>query len=330
MFRGMQSIHFGSLLLLFVVLHAQEKTDSSRHIVQMISVEQGVSLEVLDWGGTGRPLVLLTGLADDAHVFDDFAPKLTAHYHVYGITRRGRGISNYPEPKAANYSATRLGEDVLAVIDALHLNKPVLAGHSIAGEELSYIGLHHPEKVAGLIYMDAGYHYALYPAGGVLQLDVIELRNQLRQFITGYRLEPVKDYEGLIANLERVEKEIKEQQQDTRGLPPTPVSPRMTPELFAMMESEERFPTIHAPALVIVADEDPVGVSGDDPQSRANAVRQTLQRRDKEQLVAAFAQQVPSAHVVRIPHANHYVFRSNEAEVLRQINTFISMLPPAN
>jgi len=329
MFCGKQSIHLGLLFLLLVALHAQEKVDSSRHTVQMVSVEQGVSLEVLDWGGAGRPLVLLTGLADNAHIFDDFAPKLTANYHVYGITRRGRGISSIPEPKAANYSATRLGEDVLAVIDVLHLNKPVLAGHSIAGEELSYIGSHHPEKVAGLIYMDAGYHYALYPAGGVLQLDVIALRDQLRQFTTGYTMEPVKDYDGLIANLERVEKEIKEQQRDTKGLPPTPVSPRMTPELFAMMESEERFLSIQSPALVIVADED-AGVSGDDSQSRANAVKQALQRRGKEQQVAAFAQQVSSAHVVRIPHANHYVFRSNEAEVLREINTFISTLPPAN
>jgi pimeloyl-ACP methyl ester carboxylesterase len=60
----------------------------------MVSVEKGVSLEVLDWGGTGRPLVLLTGLGDTAHVFDEFAPKLTASYHVYGITRRGRGASS--------------------------------------------------------------------------------------------------------------------------------------------------------------------------------------------------------------------------------------------
>jgi hypothetical protein len=59
--------------------------------------------------------------------------------------------------------------------------------------------------------------------------DSIELRNQLRQFIEGYSLEPVKDYDSLIANLERVEKEVKEQQQDTGNLPPTPVSPRMTP-----------------------------------------------------------------------------------------------------
>lgn len=187
---------------------------------------------------------------------------------------------------------------MLAVIDALHLNKPVIAGHSISGEELSYIGSHHPEKVAGLIYMEAGYPYALYDqANGGLELDAIELRNQLRQFIEGYALEPVKDYNDLIANLERVEKEVKQQQQDTKNLPPTPVSPRMTPDLFAIMEGRERFTTIHAPALVIFGS-DPNPVSGDDPQSRAEAVRQALMIRNKKRQVAAFEGQVPSAQMV--------------------------------
>ena len=329
-FRRTQSVHLVLLFLLVVTLHAQEKLDSSRHTVQMVSVEKGVSLEVLDWGGGGRPLVLLTGLPDTAHVFDEFAPKLTVNYHVYGITRRGRGASSAPVPNATNYTAGRLGEDVLAVIDALHLNKPVIAGHSIAGEELSYIGSHHPEKVAGLIYMEAGYPYALYDqANGELELDSIELRNQLRQFIEGYSMEPVKDYDSLVANLQRVEKEVKEQQQDTGNLPPTPMSPRMTPDLFAIMEGRERFTTVRAPALVIFADGDNP-ISGDDPQSRAQAVRQALMKRNKELQVAAFERQVPSAHVVRIPHATHYVFRSNEADVLREINTFIATLPSAN
>ena len=329
-FRGGQWI-FVLCLLPVVPLHAQEKIDSSKHTVQMISVEKGVTLEVLDWGGSGRALVLLTGLGDTAHIFDEFAPKLTASYHVYGITRRGRGASSAPEPNATNYTADRLGEDVLAVIDALKLSKPVIAGHSIAGEELSYIGSHHPEKVAGLIYIEAGYPYALYDqVNGEFELDAIELRKELRQFIEGYSLEPVNDYDSLIANLERVEKEVKKQQQDTGNLPPTPVSPRMTPDLFAIMEGRERFTTIHAPALVIFSDGDNRPVSGDDPQSRAQAVRQALVKRNKEPQYAAFARQVPSAHVVRIPHATHYVFRSNEADVLREMNAFIATLPSAN
>jgi len=105
----------------------------------------------------------------------------------------------------------------------------------------------------------------------------------------------------------------------------------MTPDLFAIMEGRERFTTIHAPALVMFADRDNLGpVSGDDPKSRASAVRRALENRNREQQVAAFERQVPSAHVVRIPHATHYVFRSNEADVLREVNTFIATLPAAN
>ena len=321
-----------SLILYHATPETAWKLYSSPHAIQMVSVEKGVSLEVLDWGGRGRPLVLLTGLGDTAHVFDEFAPKLTASYHVYGITRRGRGASSAPEPNAMNYSADRLGEDVLAIIDALHLNRPVLAGHSMAGEELTYIGSHHPEKVAGLIYMEAAYPYALYDqTNGELELDTIELRNQLRQFIEGSELQPVKDYDSLISNLQRVEKEVKEKQQDTRNLSPTPVSPRMTLDLFAIMEGRERFITIDAPALVIMGDEDnPHPASEDDPKSRTEAVRQALEIRNKKRQIAAFERQVPSAHMVLIPHATHYVFQSNEADVLREISTFIATLPSAN
>jgi non-heme chloroperoxidase len=329
-FRGTEAIQIVLLSFLIVTLHAQEQVDSSPHTVQMVFVEKSVSLEVLDWGGTGRPLVLLTGLGDTAHIFDEFAPKLTDSYHVYGITRRGRGVSSTPGPNATNYTAERLGEDVLAVIDALHLNKPVVAGHSMSGEELSYIGSHHPEKVAGLIYIEAGYPYALYDqANGELELDAIELRDQLRQFIDGYALEPVKDYDTLIANLERVENEVKQQQQDTKNLPPTPVSPRMTPDLFAIMEGRERFTTIHTPVLVIFGSE-PNPVLGDGPPSRAEAVRQTLMIRNKKTQVAAFRRQVPSSHMVLIPHATHYVFQSNEADVVREISKFVATLPPSN
>jgi len=61
---------------------------------------------------------------------------------------------------------------VLAVLDSLKLDRPVLVGHSIGGEELSSVGTRHAEKVAGLIYLDAGYAYAYYdPSLGDLSID---------------------------------------------------------------------------------------------------------------------------------------------------------------
>src|SRR5262245_60730426 len=65
--------------------------DPSPHTSNFVTVDKDVQLEVLDWGGTGKPLVFLAGLANSAHVFDKFAPKFTSTHHVYAISRRGFG-----------------------------------------------------------------------------------------------------------------------------------------------------------------------------------------------------------------------------------------------
>lgn len=129
-----------------------EWRDPSPHRATLVTVDRHVTLEVLDWGGTGRPLVLLAGLGNTAHVFDDFAPRLTPFGRVYGVTRRGYGASSAPQQ---GYDADRLADDVLAVLDALRLERPVLIGHSIAGEELSSLAARHPLRAAGLVYLDA-------------------------------------------------------------------------------------------------------------------------------------------------------------------------------
>jgi pimeloyl-ACP methyl ester carboxylesterase len=76
--------------------------------------------------------------------------------------------------------ANRLGDDVIAILDTLKLARPVLVGHSIAGEELSSIGSRHPERVAGLVYLDAGYPYAFYDKAPLdFGMDLLELRRKL-------------------------------------------------------------------------------------------------------------------------------------------------------
>lgn len=148
--------------------------DPSPHRVRFIEVDERVTLEVLDWGGAGRPIVLLAGLGNTAHVFDEFAPKLIDHGRVIGITRRGYGASTHAE---AGYDAERLGDDVLAVLDQLALTKPILVGHSIAGQELSHIASTRPERVSGVIYLDAAYRYAYYRPG--VRENLQDLRRRL-------------------------------------------------------------------------------------------------------------------------------------------------------
>ena len=146
--------------------------DPSPHHITFVTVDNGVKLEVLDWGGSGRAVVLLAGY-QTAHEYDDIAPKLTAFCHVYGITRRGFGASSRPD---SGYTAQRSAEDVLQVLDALKLDHPVLAGHSFGGLDLLTIGAQHPTLVAGLVFLDSGDDPTLpFSAYGVARVDTKKL-----------------------------------------------------------------------------------------------------------------------------------------------------------
>ena len=314
-----------ALAALLTSIAPAQNTDSTAHTVQFITVDENVKLEVLDWGGTGRPVVMLTGMGNNAHVYDKFAPKLTATYHVYGITRRGFGSSSHPAPTSANYAADRLGDDVLAIINSLKLNRPVLVGHSLGGEEMSSIGTRHPEKVSGLIYLDAGYAYAYYNRSrGDIIIDVNVLQKELEQLKPGNMPEQPS---SLIKEL--LETDLPALENDLRRLQEAPADPRSSipPIEKAVLAGMQKYTDIPVPVLAIFAlphDFGPTFLKGD-PAARGTAEARDLASTGAQ--AKAFEDGIPSARVVRLAHANHYVFQSNEADVLREINAFISTLP---
>ena len=309
------------------------QTDSSPHTMQFVTVDHDVKLEVLDWGGTGRPLIFLAGLGNNAHVFDKFAPQFTPRYHVYGITRRGFGASSAPAPADGNYSADRLGDDVLAVIDGLKLNRPVIAGHSIAGEELSSIGSRHPEKVSGLIYLDAAFSYAFYDRShGDMQLDSIDMKRKLERILSGDVQDPKQFMQELQANLLRMEKDLEETQKQMASMPAPP--PRKSPPPAiptAILAGEQKYTEIRVPVLAICAVPHNLTQIFNNPALKNNPTAQAAMTANDLALTSAqanaFEAGVPSAHVVRLPNADHFVFNSNEADVLREMNTFLTNLP---
>ncbi len=72
----------------------------------------GVNLHYLDWGGSGRALVLLPGLGGTAHLFRGLAPRLAERFRVAALTRRGHGrfANRYPDRVEA-----------VIYLDALHV-----------------------------------------------------------------------------------------------------------------------------------------------------------------------------------------------------------------
>jgi pimeloyl-ACP methyl ester carboxylesterase len=294
---------------------------------QLITVEKDIKLEVLDWGGVGRPLVFLTGLGNDAHIYDNFAPKFTTNHHVYAVTRRGFGASSKPVPASGNYSADRLGDDVLAVIDALKLDHPVLVGHSIAGEELSSVGSRHPEKVAGLIYLDAAMGYAYYdPSAGWIVLDMLDLKKRMDQLQSGAIQNPKEFFQEMLSSSAQFQRDLEQMAKESEGLPDntSPLPPR-PPIIQAIQFGEQKYTKIPVPILAIFAVPHRYDGIQTDSAAKAATVAADLARTTAQS--NAFERGVPSAHVVRLPNADHYVFKSNEADVIREMNTFLATLP---
>ena len=330
---------------------------------RFVAVQPDVKLEVLDWGGTGRNLVLLAGGGNTAHVFDSLGPKLATHYHVIGITRRGFGQSSAPQ---TGYDARRLGDDVVAVLDALHIADPILVGHSIAGEELSAVSKYHPGRAAALIYLDAGYSFALYnpkhgdytPALAEVKHDLSALEKQL--YDDALIAKTLTDMELFQANLSELRGEV----EGAKG--PSPKASDLAsisafqhymkgyyggiiPEsevrqLYRVSEDgrvgewlghgyanqsvmleEERFNSIDTPLLAIFSypSAPNAGLTSDPSKLAAYRASETSR---KEAQIAIFRKQT-HAKVIVIPNATHYIFLSREAEVISQIGDFVNSLP---
>ena len=126
--------------------------DVTPHEVKFVTVGPGVQLEVLDFGGSGEAMVLLTGLGDNAHVWDGFAYQFADYFRVIGITRRGYGRSDQPDD---GYDVRTRARDDIKVLDHFGIDKAVFVGHSLAGSELSELGLAYPDRVDKLVFLDA-------------------------------------------------------------------------------------------------------------------------------------------------------------------------------
>ena len=131
--------------------------DSTKHKAGFITVQRGVRIHYLDFGGSGPPLLLLPGIGNTAHAYDDFAPALTDRYHVYAMTRRGFGESSHP---MRGYDMERLVLDIRAMMDSLKLTRVDLVGHSFAGQEMTKFVKAYPGRVRRMVYLDGAFDNA--------------------------------------------------------------------------------------------------------------------------------------------------------------------------
>lgn len=119
-----------------------------------VAAADGLSLNVLEWSDEGVPLLLLHGFGNDAHVWDDFAPTVAPYYRTLAVDLRGHGDSDRDPERRYEYES--FVRDLEAATAALGIERLVLVGHSLGGRVAMLFAGRHPERLAGLVIVDAG------------------------------------------------------------------------------------------------------------------------------------------------------------------------------
>ena len=308
-------------------------SDPSPHQVRRVTVDLSVELEVLEWGGSGPPIVLL-GCYLSAHMYDVFAPKLTNQFQVYGVTRRGIGASDKPD---TGYAVERSAGDVLAVLDALKVAKAVLAGHSCAGQVLTTFAARHSDRLLGLVYLDGASDPTTTPADvGASMPDPSTLPRPIKPRVApdntsfeALRASQFKDRGWAFPEAELRQQFAANADGSVGG---SLLSPVIRRAITVDARTKPDYSGIRVPVLALYQKEPAFEQMAADYLIRNEQERAALRQEyaatramyDKWQrdLLAS----VPPARIVDLEGASLYMFLSNEPDVLREIRAFAGRL----
>ncbi|MFA9200017.1 MAG: alpha/beta fold hydrolase [Cypionkella sp.] len=122
---------------------------------QFVRLGNGLAVHLRDEGPRNAPaIVLLHGSNADLHTWQPWTERLKRDWRVIRFDQRGHGLTG-PAPDDA-YSRRAFAADVGRVADKLGLERFVLAGNSMGGGIALEYALAQPQRLAGLVLVDAG------------------------------------------------------------------------------------------------------------------------------------------------------------------------------
>jgi len=298
--------------------------DKSPHKSGFVTVNN-VKLHYLDWGGKGETMLFLHGMGDTPHIYDELAPKFTNQFRVLGLTRRGHGQSDKPE---TGYDTATLVEDIRQFLDALTIQRAVLVGHSMAGDELTRFAGVHPDRVIKLVYLDAAYDRAGLPE--IMKQRPPELSP------TKTDMESLDGFRQWVSRMsfwsDAWEANLREMMVfSSDGKILREVKPGKVSRLLMQgtVDSRPDYTKIRSQALNIAV----LGFSSrlsDFVETLPDATRATAQdalgktKEFQRQQTERFRKELPSARVVVLTNADHHCFIDRGDDVVREMRAFLA------
>lgn len=121
---------------------------------QVVPVGDGLRLHARTWDGDATPFLLLHGLSSNARTWDGVGEALAARGHkVVAVDQRGHGLSEKPEH---GYDFATMVADAAALLEAMELDRPVVAGQSWGGNVALELAARRPDLVRAAAGVDGG------------------------------------------------------------------------------------------------------------------------------------------------------------------------------
>jgi pimeloyl-ACP methyl ester carboxylesterase len=291
--------------------------------ITRIALPTGVTLNVQRGGPEGgEPIIFLHGFPESHRTWRAVAPALAEDFRVIAPDQRGFAGSDKPEG-VEHYRTDRIVEDLIALADALGLERFTLVGHDWGGAVAWLAALRHPDRVQRLVIVNAPHPYAFQksliddPAQRAASQYISAFRNPaMEQGIAAMGLESfyAKTF-GSHADLSRVSDEERRAYLDEWGAPGAPTAmlnwyrasdifvPRPGEDAEAPAWTLMPFPRLHVPTLVIWAMKDvallPVQLDGLDDL-------------------------VDDLRIVAVPDAGHFIPWEKPEPVIAAIRDFLA------
>jgi pimeloyl-ACP methyl ester carboxylesterase len=112
----------------------------------------GIRIHYWRTGSVGKPVMIMAhGVTDYGLSWASLAEKLQADYDIIMYDARGHGFSERPE---SQYSLNAHVEDLVGLIGALGIDKPILVGHSMGSGTVALAGATYPDLPRAIIMED--------------------------------------------------------------------------------------------------------------------------------------------------------------------------------
>ncbi|MGI5132343.1 alpha/beta fold hydrolase [Pseudonocardia sp. CA-107938] len=115
----------------------------------------GPTIAYTDTGGPGLPVVLAHGFMLDSDLFAAQVEALSSQFRVITWDARGHGGTTYDGRPFTEWDNV---EDLVALMDALGIDRAVIGGHSQGGYISLAAALRHPGRVLGLVLINTTSH----------------------------------------------------------------------------------------------------------------------------------------------------------------------------